>query len=122
MEIGPIFRALINHRSRFWLITVEIALTLAVVANCITMIKSERAKMLRPTGMDVENILVARVEPFAEAFEDDGYREDVYDEDLRRLRSLRCHVSQREVFEQFADGDLERFVRRTEREGYHLAV
>ena len=33
MEIGPIFRALINHRSRFVLITVEIALTLAIVAN-----------------------------------------------------------------------------------------
>ena len=65
MEIGPIFRALINQRSRFWLITIEIALTLAVVTNCITMIRDQRASMLRPTGMDVDNILVVRTEPFS---------------------------------------------------------
>jgi len=39
----------------------------------------------------------------------------------RRLESLRRHVSQRAVFERFAGSDLETFVRKTAREGYHLA-
>ena len=29
MELGPVFRALVHNRVRFWLITVEVALTLA---------------------------------------------------------------------------------------------
>lgn len=88
MEIGPIFRALINHRTRFWLIVTEIALTLAIVANCVHMIQDRRAKMLRPTGMDVANILVVESEPFAAEFQDDDYVEAAYQEDLRTLRSL----------------------------------
>jgi putative ABC transport system permease protein len=47
MEIGPIFRSLIHHKTRFWLITFEIALTLAIVANCINMILDQRSSMLR---------------------------------------------------------------------------
>ena len=55
MEIGPIFRSLIHHKSRFWLITVEIALTLAIVANCLNMILDQRSRVVRPTGLDEEN-------------------------------------------------------------------
>ena len=88
MEIGPIFRALINHRTRFWLIVVEIALTLAIVANCVHMIQDRRAKIHRPTGMDEENILIAESEPFAPEFQDEEFVETSYDEDLRALRAL----------------------------------
>ena len=35
MEFGPIFRALLHNKARFWLIAVEVALTLAIVANCV---------------------------------------------------------------------------------------
>jgi putative ABC transport system permease protein len=88
MEIGPIFRALTHHKSRFWLITLEIALTLAVVANCLNMIAHERGKMQRPTGMDEEHILVALSEPFAPEFQDEDYVQTSYDEDVRLLRAL----------------------------------
>jgi putative ABC transport system permease protein len=88
MEIGPIFRALIYQKSRFWLITLEIALTLAIVANCFNMIGDERAKMERPTGMDEENLLVVESEPIAPEFEDDEYVRASYEEDLRVLRAL----------------------------------
>jgi putative ABC transport system permease protein len=88
MEIGPIFRALINHRTRFWLIVTEIALTLAVVANCVHMIVEQRAKISRPTGLDEEHILVARSEPFAPEFQDRDYRFASYEEDLRAIRAL----------------------------------
>ena len=88
MEIGPILRALINHRSRFVLITVEIALTLAIVANCINMVLDQRGKMMRPTGIDEANILVATVEPFDKQFEDVAFLRSVYEEDLRALRAV----------------------------------
>ena len=71
MEIGPIFRALFHHKTRFWLITLEIALTLAIVANCANMILDQRSKMLRPSGMDEENLLAVISEPFAPEFEDE---------------------------------------------------
>ena len=88
MEIGPIFRALIHQRSRFWLIVLEIALTLAVVANCLHMIRDQRARLLRPTGIDEENILAVISAPFAPEFEDKDYLRASYEEDLRILRSL----------------------------------
>jgi putative ABC transport system permease protein len=88
MEIGPILRALINHRSRFWLITLEIALTLAIVANCVNMVLDQRARMLRPTGIDEANLLVLRVEPFDKQFEDEAFLRATYEEDLRALRAV----------------------------------
>ena len=88
MHIGPIFRALLNHRSRFWLITLEIALTLAIVCNCINMVLDQRGRMLRPTGLDEQHILVAEVEPFDKQFEDEQFLRTIYDEDLRKLRAV----------------------------------
>ncbi|MGD8897829.1 MAG: FtsX-like permease family protein [Acidobacteriota bacterium] len=88
MEIGPIFRALTHQKSRFWLITLEIALTLAIVANCLHLIAYERAKMQRPTGMDEEHILAVVSEPFTPEFEDPGYVQASYEDDLRVLRAL----------------------------------
>ena len=88
MEIGPIFRALTHQKSRFWLITLEIALTLAIVANCLNMITDEQTKVQRPTGMDEEHLLVVESEPFAPEFEDDEYVRASYEEDLRIIRAL----------------------------------
>jgi putative ABC transport system permease protein len=88
MEIGPILRSLFNHKSRFWLIALEIALTLAVVVNCLSMILDQRRQMLRPTGLDEENILVVETQPFAADLRDEARVESLYDEDLRALRAL----------------------------------
>jgi len=88
MEIGPIFRSLLNHKVRFWLIAVEIALTLAIVANCVNMILDQRAQLLRPTGYDETNLLIVRSEPFAPEFQDDDYVEASYDEDLAAIRAM----------------------------------
>lgn len=88
MEIGPIFRALINHKSRFWLVTIEISLTLAIVVNCINMIVDQREQMNRPTGLDEANTLVVRVEPFAPEFKEEKFVEALYDRDLLELRAM----------------------------------
>jgi putative ABC transport system permease protein len=88
MELGPICRALSHNKTRVVLVVVQIALTLAVVVNCVVMICDERAKMLRPTGIDEENLLVVTSKPFDPAFRDTAYVRSAVAEDLRVLRGL----------------------------------
>lgn len=88
MELGPIFRALLRNRSRFWLITIEIALTLAIAVNCFAILRQQREKLLRPSGLDEANQIAVTTEPWGEAFEDEAFVDDQREEDLRRLRSL----------------------------------
>ena len=88
MQFGPIFRALMHNKSRFWLITVEVALTLAIVVNCINMMLDIRYDYIKPSGYDEENIIVVYTEPFAPEFKEDGFVDEMRREDLRRLRAM----------------------------------
>jgi putative ABC transport system permease protein len=54
----------------------------------VNMIVDQRNKIIRPTGMDVENILVVESQPFAPEFEDEDYVRAGFEEDLRKLRAL----------------------------------
>ena len=72
MELGPIFRALMHNPTRFWLITVEIALTLAIVVNCVAIILEQRHLLTRPSGLDEPNLVVVTTDPFAKDFAE-GY-------------------------------------------------
>jgi len=87
MEFGPIFRALLNNRTRFWLIFVEVALTLAIVVNCTSIFLEKRQSFLAPAGMDTDNILAITTEPFGENFADEEFVESVGEADLRQLRN-----------------------------------
>ncbi len=88
MELGPIFRTLIHHKTRFWLIVLQISLTFAIVTNCVGIILEERATVLRPTGMDEENLIVVGSLPFADTFEDEDYVKASFYEDLALLNAL----------------------------------
>jgi putative ABC transport system permease protein len=56
--MGPIIRALFRSKTTAILIILEIAITLAIVSNALSMI-SERAKqMARPSGMDEASLFV----------------------------------------------------------------
>jgi putative ABC transport system permease protein len=88
MNIGPILRAMKHNRTRVTLLVLEIALTLAIVTNCVNVIIAERAKMQVPSGFDDENILWVRARPFDTAFQEDELVNTTIDADLRRLRAL----------------------------------
>jgi putative ABC transport system permease protein len=88
MELGPILRSLFHHKSRFWLIVLEIGLTLAVVANCVHMILDHRRTIFRPTGIDVDNVLVVKSDPFSPEFQDETYVRAGIEEDLRTMKAL----------------------------------
>src|SRR5262245_14100710 len=88
MELGPICRALIHSKSRVCLVVIQVALTLAVAVNCVVLIRDQRGKYLRPTGIDEANLLVVTSSPFERAFQDPAYLRHAIDEDLRTLRAL----------------------------------
>ena len=88
MELGPVFRALVYNRARFWLITVEVALTLAIVVNSINLTVDLRHKFLRPSGIDEPSVIVLTLEPFTHAYEDDTYLHAARARDLEMLRAF----------------------------------
>jgi len=85
-ELGPIVRALVHNKGRFWLITLEIALTLAIVVNCATLMLGKYREMSRPTGMDEDNILVVNSEAIDADLKKEAPLEALIQEDLRLLR------------------------------------
>ena len=88
MPIGPIIRAMRHNRMRFALIILEIAMTLAIVTNCVNMILVERGKMSKVSGFDDENLAYVTYDPFGTEYKDDGFVRNNVDADLRALRAM----------------------------------
>jgi putative ABC transport system permease protein len=86
--MGPIIRAMRHNKTRFILIVLEIAITLAIVTNAVNMILNERKEMNRPSGFDDANLVWMRMRPFAPEFREDPYMEQVIDADLRALATI----------------------------------
>ncbi len=88
MQFGPIFRAMTRHRARSILIVAEVALTLAIVANCLSLIGNAKASMARESGFDDDNLISVRCQTFAPAFDEQDYVNTTIDDDVRRLRAI----------------------------------
>src|SRR5215210_3356704 len=88
MPIGPILRAMKHNRTRFVLIILEIAITLAIVTNAVNMILAEREKMLQKSGFDDDNLLFVAASPFAPEFQEQTYVEKVVQGDLRAITGI----------------------------------
>ncbi|AQQ68578.1 ABC transporter permease [Microbulbifer agarilyticus] len=56
-EIKPMLSALWRNKISALLIAVQIALTLAIVSNSVTIIQERQHMIDRPTGIDVENLI-----------------------------------------------------------------
>ncbi|MBP7146557.1 MAG: FtsX-like permease family protein [Acidobacteria bacterium] len=87
MNIGPILRAMRRNKVRFGVIVLEIALTLAIVSNCITLILDARAAITRPSGFDDENLVQVRMLPMEDAYREQGFLDNVGREDLALIRA-----------------------------------
>lgn len=88
LEVGPILRAMKRSKTRFGLIVLEVALSLAIVANCVTLILDARRSMARPSGFDDQALISVRSAPFDPAFREAGYLDNGVKQDLELLRSL----------------------------------
>jgi putative ABC transport system permease protein len=88
MNIGPIIRAMQHNRTRVVLIVLEIAMTLAIVTNCVNVILYQRAKMNQQSGFDDDNIVRLNIRPFAPEFKDDAFIDNTIDQDVRTIQSV----------------------------------
>jgi putative ABC transport system permease protein len=88
MHIGPIFRAMSHNKTRVTLIVIEIAVTLAIVTNCVNMILEERRKMLRPSGFDDANLVWVRSRPFRPEFRERQYLVNNIEGDMRAMEAI----------------------------------
>ena len=60
MAIHPIISALRRHKAGTVLITLQIALTLAIVCNCLFLISGKIEKISRPSGLNESDLLMVR--------------------------------------------------------------
>ena len=87
MHIGPIIRAMLRNKVRFGLLAVEVALTLAIVANCVNLILVARAELTRPSGFVDDDLMLVTATPFNEAFREATFRDTIIDQDMAALRA-----------------------------------
>lgn len=78
MELRPILSAMLRNKTGPILIALQIAITLAIVANSAFIIDQRAEKMNRDTGMDEQNLIFARSYGFGESYDHRAtIREDV---------------------------------------------
>jgi putative ABC transport system permease protein len=77
-----------RNKTRFVLIILEVAITLAIVTNCVTLILAERADMQRPSGFDDENLIWVRSRTFGSEFQEDDVVQATLRSDLRTLAAM----------------------------------
>jgi putative ABC transport system permease protein len=87
MELGPILRAMIKKKVGVVLLVVEIAVTMAVVLNCVNLVVDNRRRMMIPSGLDEENIIVLSLQSYGEAFGEDEFLDQIRRRDLELIRS-----------------------------------
>jgi putative ABC transport system permease protein len=88
MEFGPIFRSLLRNRARVVLIVAEVALTLAIVANCLGLILDTRAQLAKPSGFDDEHLIAIQSNPFDDRLRDQKALDQLVDQDRRTLSAV----------------------------------
>jgi putative ABC transport system permease protein len=84
MEIGPIWRAMMRNKTGAILIALQIAVTMAIMVNAISIIQERGRMMARPSGIDEHNIFAISSVGFAENFNE----RVTIEEDLAVLRSM----------------------------------
>jgi putative ABC transport system permease protein len=87
MEIGPIFRSLIQKKFGVLLLVAEIAVTLAVVLNCINLVVDNRKRLMISSGVDEENILVLSIQSYGDDFDEDEFGDQIRQQDLDLIRA-----------------------------------
>ena len=83
MEIGPIFRALMRSKTSVLLIALQIAVTMAIMANAIAIIQERSRLMDRPSGVDEDNIFYLSSTGFSADFD----ARSAITEDLNAIRN-----------------------------------
>src|SRR3954464_7668613 len=78
VPMRPILSALLRNRTGAVLVAIQIAIALAVLVNAVYIVKQRVEKIGRPTGMDINNIIVVSSSGFTRDYDIVGsIREDL---------------------------------------------
>ena len=69
LHIRPILSALLRNRTGAVLVAMQIAIALAVLVNALYIVVQRVEKMGRPSGIDVDNVLVVASAGFTDRFQ-----------------------------------------------------
>lgn len=84
MEIGPIWRAMMRNKTGAILIALQIAVTMAIMVNAVSIMQEKSRMLSRPSGIDEQNIFTIASVGFATDFNE----RVTIEEDLAALRSM----------------------------------
>jgi putative ABC transport system permease protein len=70
LEVRPILSALLRNRTGAVLVALQIALALAVLVNALYIVVQRVEKMHRPTGLDVDNVIVIATTGFTDHYQE----------------------------------------------------
>ena len=84
MEFGPIWRALMHNKTGAILIALQIAVTMAIMVNAVSIMQERGRVMSRASGVDEHNIFSIASVGFAEDFNE----RVTIEEDLAAIRDL----------------------------------
>lgn len=88
MNIKALIKSLMQRQFLTGLLLLQLALTLGLIVNSLVLALDTRDKLMIPTGMDIDNILVVEALPTSAKFEDPNYYRSILDEDLLRLSEI----------------------------------
>lgn len=88
MELGPILKSMRKNRIGVFLIALQIAVTFAVVLNCLNLALAHRRLLDEPTGYDEDNLIVVSAEHYDKSLDDPAFTKSIIERDLRWLRGL----------------------------------
>src|ERR1700739_3365331 len=84
LQVRPILSALLRNRTGAVLVAMQVAIALAVLVNALYIVVQRLDKMARPTGIDVDNIMVVSSTGFTTRYQS----VPTIRQDLAWLRSL----------------------------------
>lgn len=87
-DMGPILRTMKKNKFAASLLIFEIAVTLAIVLNCLVAINDQQARINTPSGYDDKNILAVNIQSYGEAFAEYDYRMNMAQRDLEAIRAM----------------------------------
>ena len=84
MEFGPIWRAILRNKTGAILIALQMAVTMAIMVNAISIMQERNSMMARPSGIDEHNIFAISSIGFAADFNERA----AIEADLAGLRAM----------------------------------
>jgi len=84
MEFGPIWRAMLRNKTGAILIALQIAVTMAIMVNAVSIMQEKSRMLSRPSGIDEHNIFNIVSVGFAQEFNE----RVTIEEDLAALRAM----------------------------------